>query len=262
MDKTNGIKPIPFWQSLVFFGIPGVIVYLNIYVGVPYLVRAGVPLIVCFPPLLMLPILLPVSIVVYWLEGNEMSWARLRERFRLNPISGRHWLWVVWVFFCAQLSDVVFGFIGLDRIARWLATFPLFAPPQYLPAFMDPQVDLEFPFAEFLGVPLEGNWWILLWWFFLLFFSNLGEEFMWRGFILPRQEQSLGKWAWMVNGLFWAFLVHAVLKWQYVGMLPSMLLTPWLAQKLSNTWASFLVHFGGNLLVIVLLLPGILGIGS
>jgi membrane protease YdiL (CAAX protease family) len=45
-------------------------------------------------------------------------------------------------------------------------------------------------------------------------------------------------------------------------MMPSMLLTPWLAQKLKNTWASFLVHFGGNLLVVVFLLPGILGAGS
>ncbi len=95
-----------------------------------------------------------------------------------------------------------------------------------------------------------------------MFFSNLGEEFVWRGYILPRQELSLGRWAWLVNGLLWAFVVHAVLKWQYVGMLPSMLLAPWLAQKTKNTWASFLVHFGGNLLVVVLLVPGILGAGG
>jgi len=85
---------------------------------------------------------------------------------------------------------------------------------------------------------------------------------MWRGYILPRQELSLGKQAWLVNGLLWNFVLHAVLKWQYIGMMPSMLLTPWLAQKLKNTWASFLVHFGGNLLVVVFLLPGILGAGS
>jgi membrane protease YdiL (CAAX protease family) len=262
MDRSYGIEPMPFWQSLVLFGIPGIIVYLNIYVGVPYLVSVGVPLIVCFPPLLLLPVLLPASLVVYRREGNEMSWARLKERFRLDPIQGKQWLWVAGVFLCAQLSDVVFGFIGLDRVGRWLASIPLFEPPPYLPAFMDPRVELETPFTEFLGARLEGNWWILSWWLCLMFFSNLGEELMWRGYILPRQELSLGKQAWLVNGLLWNFVVHAVLRWQYIGMMPSMLLTPWLAQKLENTWASFLVHFGGNLLVVVFLLPGILGAGS
>lgn len=251
-----------FWQSVVLFGIPGIIVYLNIYVGVPYLVRIGVPLIVCFPPLLMLPVLLPASLVVYRCEGNEMSWARFKERFRLNPIRGKQWLWVAGAFLCAQMSDVVFGFIGLDSLGRQLANIPLFEPPPYLPAFIDPRVKLEIPFTEFLGARLEGNWWILLWWLCLMFLSNLGEEFMWRGYILPRQELSFGRRAWLVNGLLWNFMVHAVLKWQYIGMIPSMLLTPWIAQKLRSTWASFLVHFGGNLLVGVLLLPGILGVES
>jgi signal peptidase II len=75
MNRNRGIEPMPFWQSLVLFGIPGIIVYLNIYVGVPYLVGVGVPLIICFPPLLLLPVLLPASLVIYRHEGNEMSWA-------------------------------------------------------------------------------------------------------------------------------------------------------------------------------------------
>jgi hypothetical protein len=144
-------------------------------VGVPYLVSVGVPLIVCFPPLLLLPVLLPASLVVYRREGNEMSWARLKERFRLDPIQGKQWFWVAGVFLCAQLSDVLFGFIGLDRVGRWLASIPLFEPPPYLPAFIDPRVELEIPFAEFLGARLEGNWWILLWWLCLMFLSNLGR---------------------------------------------------------------------------------------
>jgi hypothetical protein len=66
----------------------------------------------------------------------------------------------------------------------------------------------------------------------------------------------------VVNGLLWNFCIHAVLKWQYLGMLPSMLLAPWLAQRLKNTWASFVVHLGGNLLIIALLVPGIVGAGG
>ena len=74
MDKTDPIAPIPFWQTLVLFGVPGILVYLNIYVAVPYLVRSGVPLVLCFPPLLMLPVLLPASLLLFVREGNRLSW--------------------------------------------------------------------------------------------------------------------------------------------------------------------------------------------
>lgn len=46
-----------------------------------------------------------------------------------------------------------------------------------------------------------------------------------------------------------AFLVRACMKWHYIGMLPSMLLTPWLAQKLKNTAALLLVHVFGNVIL-------------
>jgi membrane protease YdiL (CAAX protease family) len=258
--KTSAqLQPIPFWHTLVLFGIPGAIVYVDIYFVVPYLVRAGVPLVLCFPPLLMLPVLLPAALVLLGQEGNKVSWSSLRERFRLHPMSGKQWLWALGTLFAAQVSDGLFGFIGLDWLARWLATIPVFGPPKHLPALMDPRVELDLLPTEFLGAPLRGNWWILLWWVALLFLSNLGEELVWRGYVLPRQELSLGRSAWVVNGLLWTFLVHAVLKWQYIGMLPSMLLAPWLAQKARNTWASFVVHYGGNLMIVALLVPGIVG---
>ncbi len=200
MNKSQSLNPLPFWQALVLFGIPGIIVYLNIYLGVPFLVGLGVPLIICFPPLLLSPVLLPASLVLYKREGNEISWTRLKERYRLNPIRGRQWLWVAGVFLCAQTFDIGFAFIGLDSVGRWLARFPLFAPPPYLPAFMDPRVELEVPFAEFLGAPLAGNWGILWWWLGLMMLSNLGEEFILarlhsaaaRG--IPRETSLAGQW--------------------------------------------------------------------
>ena len=45
MNRPRRIAPMPFWQSLVLFGLPGIIVYLNIYLAVPCLVGAGVPLV-------------------------------------------------------------------------------------------------------------------------------------------------------------------------------------------------------------------------
>ena len=131
-------------------------------------------------------------------------------------------------------------------------TIPLFQPPPHLPAFIDPRVELALIPTEFLGASLRGSWSILLWWLALLFLSNLGEELVWRGYILPREELSLGRWAWVVSGLLWNLLVLAVLKWQYPGMLPSMLLVPWLAQRTKNTWVGIIsvAVLGGAYLVL------------
>ena len=62
----------------------------------------------------------------------------------------------------------------------------------------------------------------------------------------------------MVNGLPWNLVVHAVPKWQYIGVMPSMLLTPWLAQKLRNTWPGIIAHgLANGLLVLIVVVLGI-----
>jgi membrane protease YdiL (CAAX protease family) len=252
------LKPMPLWLSFILFGVPGAIIYWAMYEGVPLLVQNGLPLVVAFA-LLSLPGvgLLVASLVAYRLDGYSWNWAEFKERFRFHAIKGKDWLWVIGIFLISTLSDE-----GLQVIGKRLATMPFFAPPDYLPALFNPLKEVQFPLTEFLGAPIKGNWGILALWIPLNLFSMVGEEFMWRGYILPRQELTHGKWAWAVNGLMWAFLIHACMKWHYIGMLPSMLLTPWLAQKLKNTSASAMVHIGGNAILFwMFLLIGVLGIG-
>jgi hypothetical protein len=250
---------MPLWLSLVLFGVPGAAIYWGMYYGVPLLLENGIPLVISFA-LLSIPgiVLLIASLVAYRMDGYNWNWAEFTERFRLHPIKGRHWLWVIGVFLVCTVSDE-----SLQGIGRWLATIPLLSPPEYLPPLFNPLEDFHLPLTEFLGAPIKGNWSILMLWIPLNLLSMIGEEFMWRGYILPRQELVHGKWAWAINGLMWALLVHACMKWHYVGMLPSMLLTPWLAQRLKNTTASAIVHVGGNAVLFwMLLLSGVLGIGQ
>jgi membrane protease YdiL (CAAX protease family) len=63
----------------------------------------------------------------------------------------------------------------------------------------------------------------------------LAEEFMWRGYLLPRQEKIYGNKAWLVNGLLWGYILHFFLLWQFISFLPGMLMTPFIAQKTKNT---------------------------
>jgi membrane protease YdiL (CAAX protease family) len=115
-----------------------------------------------------------------------------------------------------------------------------------------------FPPKEFFAVELCGNWRLLLIFIPLHILAMFSEEIMWRGYILPLQEISFGNWAWVVNGILWAWIVHAALKWHFVGMLPSMLIAPYIAQQTGSTWASFAVHALGNSPLWILLLIGVI----
>ena len=260
MQARPSVKPMPAWLSIAFFGMPGAIGAWNAYRGIPLVVDLGVPLLVSFPIMLsgMGVVLLGVSLVAYRLEGNEPSWAALRDRFRLFPIRGKEWLWV-----CGALGLCVTSDALLEGVGKWLASFPALAPPAYFPPPFNPTVELVFPVAEFLGAPFRGNWFILWLWVPLSLVSMVGEEFWWRGYILPRQELSQGRWAWVLNGLLWALVFHVGMKWSLVGLIPSSLITVWIAQRFQNTTTSIVVHAGGNAVLFWgFLLAGVLGAGG
>ena len=73
----------------------------------------------------------------------------------------------------------------------------------------------------------------------------MGEEFLWRGYILPRQELTYGKHTWMVHGVLWT-LLHAFKWWQMLALLPGALALSFVAQRLQNTWPGIIAHFVTN----------------
>ena len=40
--ELSKLKPLPLWQAILIFGIPGVMVYLGIYIGVPLSIKKPV----------------------------------------------------------------------------------------------------------------------------------------------------------------------------------------------------------------------------
>ena len=131
MSQPTTIKPMPFWLSSLFFGIPSAIGWLGIYVGLPALARAGVPLfwnsLLCIVGPLAL--MLAAAFVAYRLEGNPLSWAGVRARFRLKPLRNKEWFWTLGL--CLVCPGTYFLLLPT---ARWLASLPLFAPPEFLPS--------------------------------------------------------------------------------------------------------------------------------
>ncbi len=197
-----------------------------------------------------------LSMIIVRQEEGNLSWATIKRRLRLNsprdPQTGetrrRLWLWVIPALVGIALSDVVLA-STLDKL--WVSLFPFAAePPGY-------SLGAMFESPEILE-RLVGAWW-----FFALFTAisvfNLGEEFLFRGVLLPKMEGVFGRWIWIANGVLFAFY-HLHLPWsiltQFVG---GALFFSLLAWRFHSTWMSIIVHSGQSVYLAFLILGVVLG---
>lgn len=245
-----------FWFQLLIFGITGFMIYIGVYVIVPKRIENGHSLIKSFFGSLWLPVFLltPTAIILFvWLEDGILSIESITSRFRLTAITGSDWYWVIGGIIVTVVSDQLLAPIG-----KKLAKIEILSPPNYLPAPFNPFKEFSIPLKEFFGVRLSGNWKLLIIFIPLHLVAMVSEEVMWRGYLLPIQENMFGSFAWVINGLLWAWLVHAILKWHFIGMLPGMLAAPLAAQMTGSTWSAVFVHVIPNSILWMLLLWGVI----
>ncbi|MZR12152.1 CPBP family intramembrane metalloprotease [Maritimibacter sp. DP07] len=240
-------------RTLAFFGIPGFIIFVGLYVGVPIANDLGLPLIVSWTAALWLPIVLLLGwAVARWRRTHPDE--SFRSRFRLGKLRGKDWGIILAALVVLQVFEVL-----LSGTGAFFAQFAFFAPPVIIPELFDPTLSLEAGLTTFFGAPVEGNWWLILFWLGWLVVNIGGEELLWRGYALPLQERVFGKYAWLVNGLCWNLLIHAFMRWNFVTLMPISLTIPFLVQRYRNTWIGIGIHGLGNLMVLVLLVPSIAG---
>lgn len=121
-------------------------------------------------------------------------------------------------------SVLVLGLEALfEPIGAWNATAVPLPRPPVLPPLMDPLTPIDVPPSAFMGTELRRNGWIVRFWVAALLVNVVDEELVRRGYVLPRQEAAFGRWAWAVNGLLWAFVVHTFTFWNAVTLLPTSL---------------------------------------
>lgn len=252
------LKSISFIKTIILFGCPGIVSVIGFYYITPPLLKSGYPLSILFPLFLWIGVLplFPIAVLLYKNEKKNNPSLKFKERFRLQPIKKKDILWIIF----GVLFIFIFDFVIMEKIGNRMASIPFLAPPDYFPPLFNPLKEIELPIKQLIGIELEGNWLFLFSTILLHTYMMFSEEIMWRGYILPRQEVKLGKWAWLVNGILWAYLVHAVMKWSFISFLPSMLITPFIAQKTKNTWVSLLIHGIPNTILWVIILIGVLGL--
>jgi membrane protease YdiL (CAAX protease family) len=197
-------------------------------------------------------------IIVRSEEGN-LRWSTIKKRLWLNkprdPRTGQPrsvlWLWVL-PFLVLIASLEMFLAPALDKI--WVSFFPFFAePPGFAlgSALESPEIQ-----AQLVGA----------WGFLGLFFENavfntiLGEEFLFRGVLLPKMEGVFSKWDWVANGvLHGAYHFHQ--PWGLLGSIVSgVFLYAFPSKRFRSTWMGIIIHSGQSALFFFLMLGLVLGL--
>ena len=222
------MKPLRWFDLVWLFGIPTVLNAVACLWAIPFLDSKGIfPIEVTYFLSVGLLVLAPMFFGALYLSGREIGSFRLKDllaRMRVKTMSGGDWAWAVGTFVSLSGASFLIAKIVMPKLG--LDATPFF----------------------FQNMPLdEHHAWILYVWPLFFFFNIFGEEFLWRGYIQPRQELLTKNWTWLVHGLCWAFW-HLPMGFDLIfAATPIFFILPAVVQIRQNTTIAIIVHtvFGG-----------------
>ncbi|MDX9924161.1 MAG: CPBP family intramembrane glutamic endopeptidase [Ignavibacteriaceae bacterium] len=164
------------------------------------------------------------SLIAIKKEGIQISLKNISQRFRLKKLTKQDWeMTFIGLMVILVSMAIIIYFTSL-------VTGKTITSPYYLRA------RALYPWETYVyGV-----------WAFLFFFNVIGEEFLWRGYFLPRHELTYGKYAWFFNGILW-MLFHIPFGYQYaLTLIPLFFILPFLVQKQKNIWIGIIIYAAIN----------------
>lgn len=200
-----------------------------------------------------------LSMIIVHREEGDLRWSTIRQRLWLNkprdPKTGQPrsllWLWVVPLLVLVAISDILLA-PTLNRI--WVSLFPFFAEPAGFAlgsALESPEIQAQ----------LVGAWGVLgLFFVNAVFNTILGEEFLFRGVLLPKMKGVFGKWDWVANGvLMGAYHFHQ--PWGILtAIIGSVFLFSLPSKRFRSTWMAIITHSGQSVFFLFLILGIVLGL--
>jgi uncharacterized protein len=200
-----------------------------------------------------------LSMIIVRREEGDLRWATLKQRLRLNvprePTTGvpraRLFLWVIPFLVGAVVIELV---LNTPIENAWVSVVPFLAEPQGGYSF-----DAILGSQEVLG-RLVGAWWFfVLFVIFAVFNTILGEEFLFRGVLLPRMEGVFGRFSWVANSILFA-LYHVHVPWVIPNAVITGLLYTYPAYRYRSTWMSIILHSAQSVYIAFLVLGIVLGL--
>ena len=221
-------KPIELYTSFSIFAFASLILIIETHYVIPWLSHVtGWETVVLWFLVAGLGLFLPLLIVAGFIlkkEGHFFDKDLWLNRLRFKKMDRTDWLWSIGaiVVICV-LSGLIME--GVKHFTNHVHNQP-------------PFMSLE---------PLTSDrYWILLLWLPYWLLNIMGEEILWRGTILPRQEVVLGNFAWLFHGFCWG-IFHIAFGWQLlVTLIPILFIQSFVVQKRKNSWIGVVIHAGIN----------------
>ena len=248
------MKPMGWTSSLLYFGIPALAMAAGFYLFMPMLVRRGMLVYYAYSIAMGVPMLgmLIGSLVAYRAEGNPFTWQALMTRFRFKPLTLRDLLIVAGIF----AAEMAVYFL-MTKLSAWLITQNILSIPANLPDFINPKSVWTQETIDAATGGLKGNWPIFILSAVLLVINVVGEEFLWRGVVLPRQKLAFAGSTLAVHSILWT-LFHSYKYWDLLNLLPLSIGLTFAVLLLDNSSAGLLMHFISNGVGLVPILLGVL----
>jgi membrane protease YdiL (CAAX protease family) len=257
-SRGPALRPMPFWQSLLYFFIPALLSVLAFSFFRSWLHNQGYDPLTSLLAAMTIPLalLFAAALVTYHrVDGYPLNWTTFSQRMRFPHLTFHQVLWSLGLFAACMLGYGLFSQIGLALVNAGLV-----ALPANLPILVDPRAIFTIATLEqAAGGTIVGRWDIVALYLVFFFFNIVGEELWWRGYILPRQELVHGRATWLVHGLLWA-LFHVYKWWDIIGLLPVCLLISFTAQHLRTNWPGLIAHALFNGLSLVLIIVVVAGL--
>lgn len=239
MNDSIKIKSMPLWESILLFLIPSGYFIFIAYIIIPYFNKSlGLhPALSWFfgGYLVFVPLFL-LALILVKREGNKFTLQIILERFRIRKLSKNDWKWT------AISSVLILLFTGLIMyISRVISI-----------EFGVNELETTPPFMQFQTLQGYEKFYLFVW-LPMFFFNIVGEEILWRGYILPRQEKEHGRYAWIVNAALWLVFHICFGLDLMIILLPIMIIVPFTAQKTKNTAIGIITHalLNGPMFVLV-----------
>jgi membrane protease YdiL (CAAX protease family) len=223
-------KPISLLKSFLIFLLAGMLFYITIKILVPAISAAigqAEYIVWMFTGSLLL--FLPLFLTTFCLLKKDGCKMELREIAKALNLKLLHKKDIAYIAFGTIIASVLCGVI-VAVMMLCSKSITVSSLSGVSPIKVSPLQGKQLWFALFLPV--------------FFFFNYVGEETLWRGYLLPRQMiAGYGKFAVILNALFHC-VFHFVFGWMpLVMMFPMMVLMPYVVSKTKNTWTSIIIHF-------------------
>jgi hypothetical protein len=196
-----------------------------------------------------------LSLVLTYRELGTLRWSAIRQRTWLqtprDPGTDRPNARLFWWL----LPALVFSALVIIVLAPYLnAPMAWLFPALQAPTFTD--------LSQLVAPAFKGQWWLLG----IVLVSHtlnyfLGEEFLFRGVLLPKMHGVFGKYDWAANSVLFGFY-HLHKPWMIPSIIVSSFAYTWPPSRFRSNWMAVVVHGVEGLPTLFVVFAVILGLAA